>query len=230
MSMNDDELTDMIRRQASRYMAGSRLRAQVCTRIALEAAAQSTVMASADVIPPRHGRWHEFGWRTALAGFVLGVVLTMGLMVPSWKLAADIARPLSAELVSDHVRSLRTGTLVQVVSTDRHTVKPWFQGKLDFAPPVLNLTDSGFPLLGARIAQIDGNAVAVLVYAHNQHILSLFVWPSSAQQAAQRFQLKGFNMQQWSDESMHYWLVSDMDGGEVERFERAWIDVKGKMP
>lgn len=229
MSMNDDELTNLIRSQATRYKAGSRLRAEVCTRVALEDAAHPTVMATHEPARAFRGRWHEFGWRSALVGFAVGVVLSLGLMVPAWKWAADLTHPVSEELVSDHVRSLRVGPLIQVASSDRHTVKPWFQGKLDFAPLVLNLAEAGFSLQGARIEQMDGNAVAVLVYTHNQHIVSLYVWPSNSPQATQRLQHKGFNLLQWSDGGMHYWLVSDMDGSAVERFGHAWLAVKASL-
>lgn len=237
MSMNDDDLSALIRDQATRHTAGTRLRSEVRTQIALAAAAQSESETEALPAPALHGLgasrgWRAFGWRTALAGFTSGVAVTLAALMLQQSMrggaTSDIASSLDAELVADHVRSLRVGPLTQVVSTDRHTVKPWFQGKLDYAPPVLNLADDGFPLLGGRVEHINGESVAALVYSHRQHVLNLFVWPSTTQQSQQRTQSKGFNVLHWSDGTMQYWLVTDMDEAEVARFGQAWREQRAK--
>lgn len=222
--MNDDELSKLIREQATRHKADGRLRAAIQTRIALASAAQpATALVTEKAAAIRSSHWREFGWRTAMAGFVMGVALTVGLMPSATQWLRDARKPLSEELVSDHVRALQTGALIQVASTDRHTVKPWFQGKLDFAPTVLNLVNDGFPLQGARIEQVEGHNVAVLVYMHNRHVISLFVWPAQDELAMQRFAQRGFKLLHWSSGGMQYWLVSDMDAKELDHFERAWV-------
>lgn len=226
--MNDEDLTSLIRNQATRFTAGTRLRAEVQTKIALEAAAKPH---SAPVLARG---WREHVWRIASASFALGVAITITAFrfnpwqpVPGSTL--EVASSLEAELVSEHVRSLRVGPLLQVVSTDRHTVKPWFQGKLDYAPPVLNLADEGFSLRGGRVERINGESVAALVYGHNLHIITLFVWPSNARQPQQRTQQKGFNVLHWSNGTMQCWLVTDMDVSEAERFGQLWRDYLAKL-
>lgn len=241
MRMNDDELSALIHQQATRFQASGRLRADLRTRVALEAAAHPIADATPamagmlrDVVGRKTGgRWREFGWRTAAAGFALGVALTTALTMTSMphgsRPAADLVSALDAELVANHVRSLRVGPLIQVASTDRHTVKPWFQGKLDYAPPVLNLAGEGFSLVGGRVEHVNGESVATLVYTHNQHVLNLFVWPSTVEQATQRVQRQGFNVLHWSNGAMQCWLVSDMDPAEVERFGQLWREQLARL-
>jgi anti-sigma factor RsiW len=127
-----------------------------------------------------------------------------------------------AELVADHVRALKTGSLFEVASNDRHTVKPWFQGKLDYAPTVIDLEAEGFPLLGGRVEHVAGAPVAALAYASRRHILNVFVWPADREQPPQRSQRSGFNLLHWSDGAMQVWVVSDLDAVEIERFGQAW--------
>jgi anti-sigma factor RsiW len=138
------------------------------------------------------------------------------------QIAQIVAVPVDAELVADHVRALRAGPLAEVMSSDRHTVKPWFQGRLDYAPPVFDLAGEGYPLVGGRIEQVRGAAVATLAYTHNRHVVDLFVWPSADQRAPQRLLQRGFNVVHWADGSMQYWAVSDMDREEIESFTRLW--------
>ena len=127
---------------------------------------------------------------------------------------------LVAELTSSHVRSLMANHLMDVASTDQHTVKPWFDGKLDFAPPVKDLRESGFPLLGGRLDFIDGRPAAALVYGRQKHFLNLFVWPapSPGVVAPQTSQRNGYNVVQWSDDAMHLAVVSDLNAVELREF------------
>jgi anti-sigma factor RsiW len=101
-------------------------------------------------------------------------------------------------------------------------VKPWFQGRVDYAPPVFDLAGQGFPLVGGRIEHLRGGAVATLAYARNRHMIDVFVWPSAAQSAPVRSVHKGFNVLHWADGSMQYWAVSDLERAEMERFAQAW--------
>jgi anti-sigma factor RsiW len=217
--MNDDELHSLIHHNATRHQASERLRAGVRTQIALQAAARDDAVATKAAVA-RVARWPGWGWRGALAGFAGGVALTLalGLIVPRLMLQQS----LPAELIASHVRVLQVGPLTQVASSDRHTVKPWFQGKLDYAPPVLDLQADGFPLLGGRVEPVAGAPVAALAYASQKHIVNVYVWPADANQLPQRLQQRGFNLLHWSEGAMQVWVVSDMEASELERFGQAW--------
>jgi anti-sigma factor RsiW len=221
MSLADEELSAMIRQHATRHAAPDSLRAAIRTQTALAEAGRTSARPAAGLTPRglpelmlglRHG--------AIPISFALGM-LCMALLLrllPRWELGA----PLDADLVAEHVRALRVGPIAEVVSTDRHTVKPWFQGRLDFAPPVFDLADAGYPLVGGRIEHVRGNAVATLAYTRNKHLVDVFIWPNGDQQAPVRSLRRGFNVVHWADGSMQYWAVSDMDAGEIENFARQW--------
>ena len=122
-----------------------------------------------------------------------------------------------AELVSSHVRSLQVDHLSDVVSSDQHTVKPWFNGKLDFSPPVIDLAAQGFPLVGGRLDYLDGHTVAVLIYRHKLHPINLYIWPSSDRNGAlQVHGRQGYHLIHWVVGGMNYWAVSDLAANELE--------------
>jgi len=161
-------------------------------------------------------RW----WREA-ASFAVGAALAASLALT---LRPAVEPGLLAALVDDHVRALQPGHLTDVVSTDRHTVKPWFDGKLDFAPPVKDMAAAGFPLLGGRLDYLAGRPVAALAYAAGKHPINLFVWPqpgtgSTAPELAAR---NGFTVIHWSDDGMALWAVSDLERDRLEAFVAAW--------
>jgi anti-sigma factor RsiW len=116
--------------------------------------------------------------------------------------------------------------LTDVTSTDQHTVKPWFDGKVDFAPPVRDFHDSGFPLLGGRLDFVDGRPAAALVYGRQKHLLNLFIWPapSSAPRKPETTQRNGYNLVQWSDGRMNYGVVSDLNVAELRDFVGLWVE------
>lgn len=153
------------------------------------------------------------GWRVASAGVAFAAVALM-----SWNAALLYSRPsgddlLVRDVLNAHVRSLIAANhLNDVVSTDQHTVKPWFTGKLDFAPPVQDYASSGFELAGGRLDYVNGRPVAALVYRHRLHTVNVFVWPAGdAGSAAARVQLvNGYSIAQWRAGGMHYWAVSDV--------------------
>jgi anti-sigma factor RsiW len=129
---------------------------------------------------------------------------------------------LPQQILSSHVRSLMADHLVDVPSSDQHTVKPWFDGKLDFSPPVVDLTAQGFPLLGGRLDYLDNQPVAAVVYKRRQHIINLFIWPTAQNERNQAgtTTLQGYHLIHWTKSAMTCWAVSDLDLNELQQFVR----------
>ena len=166
--------------------------------------------------PPRRMR---MPWQ-GLAGFGAGAALAAALLLT----LLPVGRPgLVAALVDDHVRALQPGHLLDVVSTNQHTVKPWFDGRLDFAPPVKDLAGAGFPLLGGRLDYVAGRSAAVLVYSRGKHLVELFVWPASGAAAEPaRTTRDGYNVLHWTADGMSLTAVSDLDPAGMEQFVQDW--------
>jgi len=125
---------------------------------------------------------------------------------------------LAEEAISDHVRSLMAGHLMDVVSTDQHTVKPWFNGKIDFAPEVKDFATQGFPLVGGRMDYLNGQTVAALVYKRAQHTINAFVWPSKTKATTTIQELRGYTVVNRDLNGLHYCIVSDLNGKELQEF------------
>jgi anti-sigma factor RsiW len=164
-------------------------------------------------------RFKAWGFNWLNAGAVMVALLAV---VWGGSLYLTLPSPqerLVEELVSSHVRSLQVDHLSDVVSTDRHTVAPWFNGKLDFSPPVSDLASQGFPLVGGRLDYLDGRTMAVLIYRHNQHPINLYIWPSTGSDAAPQTQVRqGYHLVRWAMGGMNYWVVSDLAKNELEFF------------
>src|SRR5262245_54356452 len=124
------------------------------------------------------------------------------------------------QVVANHVRSLLAAQLVDVVSSDQHTVKPWFDGKIDFAPEVRELSANGFPLAGGRLDYLDGKTVAALVYHRNKHPINLFITPTATGRRTlpRATSRRGYNVLAWTNNGMNYWAVSDLNQAELREF------------
>jgi anti-sigma factor RsiW len=202
------QLQEDVRLNAPYYRAPSGLEDSVREGLRREAAGRGRVVS----ISPR--------WRWAAIAASVLLMLSLGWNVKEMRSRPGEADLLEQEILSSHVRSLMGNHLMDVVSTDQHTVKPWFAGKLDFAPNVKDLSADGFPLLGGRVEYIAGRSAAALVYGRRQHILNLFVWPSEAKEpGAGEFERKGYHLVRWSDAQMSYWVVSDVSMAELENFK-----------
>lgn len=127
---------------------------------------------------------------------------------------------MEQELVASHFRSLMPNHLADVASTDQHTVKPWFTGKLDFSPPVYDLAPQGYALIGGRLDYLQQRAVAALAYRHRQHILNLYIWPdaSGSNGAPHTAMRQGFHLLRWSQDGMQYVAVSDINPQDLAQF------------
>jgi anti-sigma factor RsiW len=127
------------------------------------------------------------------------------------------------DAISDHVRSLQAQHLTDVASTDQHTVKPWFAGKLDFSPPVVDLASAGFPLTGGRLEHLDGRPAAALVFHRRQHAINLFIWPAGAGVLSPRStERDGYNATTWSHAGLNFLAVSEIPATELKQFADAF--------
>src|SRR5262249_48205495 len=133
---------------------------------------------------------------------------------------ATRASAIVDQVVANHVRSLLASQLVDVVSSDQHTVKPWFDGKIDFAPEVRDLAANGFPLVGGRLDYLDGKTVVALVYHRNKHPINLFITPASTNRRSSPTAItrRGYNVLSWANNGMAYWAVSDLNTIELREF------------
>lgn len=192
------ELRRQIRGEAVRFQAPSRLTPRI--RSAL-----------------RHQRRPNVPWPAMAATFAAAAVLVWGIVMWHWQ--SDAAGQLPRELVDSHVRALMPGHLVDVPSSDQHTVKPWFAGKIDFSPRVKDLAGDGFPLEGGRLDYVDRRTVAVMVFRRRQHVIDVFVWPAADQDMLKSpLSLNGFNVVHWMDAGLAYWAVSDVAPDELREF------------
>jgi anti-sigma factor RsiW len=186
---------DSLRRRTARFMAP-----EVPTRVRSRSAAVAAVQ-----------RWLD--WRPLIASSALAAVAAVTFNV-IWLRSAHQERLLD-DVVASHVRSTLGQHLVDITSSDHHTVKPWLSSKLDFSPPVSELPIPGSSFLGGRVDYLDGRPVAALVYRHGEHVVNSFIWPGNGKNSKPEFlQLRGFQTANWVSNGMTHWVVSDVDPGE----------------
>ena len=198
-------LRDAVRSKAGYHRAPASLRAAIVAQIGHGAPQRAERRA--------RPQWLSYALAAGVAA-ALGAAITFQLAVPS---AYELA---VADVVSSHARSLLAEQIVQVASSDQHTVKPWFNGRLDFTPPVKDTGAEGFPLVGGRIDYVRGQPVAGLVYKRRQHYIDVYVWPSErgGVPALRETARRGFTVLGWSDGAFTYYAVSDLDPRELREF------------
>ena len=156
--------------------------------------------------------------RFALPQFALAVAALLVIAVVVWRIAPAPESAIEQEVIAAHLRSLQANHLMDVPSSDRHTVKPWFAGKLDFAPEVTER--NGFTLEGGRLDYLNGRAVAALVYKRRLHVVNVFTWPSAGEERVKLETRQGFNMAHWKHDGMEWWAISDLAGPELAELAR----------
>jgi len=153
----------------------------------------------------------------AMAAAAVGVV-TLIVPVPSLRTGRDTGA-IAAEILDNHLRSLQAVHPVDVPSSDQHTVKPWFQGKTNFSPPVPDLSKDGFVLVGGRLEVIHQQPAAAIVYRRRQHVIDLYVSPSAgADSNTELREIGGYHLLHWRQNNLGYWAVSDVNANDLRTF------------
>ena len=198
----------LLRESAPRYQVPESLRRAI----------RAGLNVTQDRAPQRAAPGRRAWWRDGL-GFGFGVALAASIAL---LVIAPAQQDLLDQVVASHVRALQPGHLEDVVSTDQHTVKPWFDGRIDFAPPVKDLAARQFPLLGGRLDYMNDRPVAALIYGSDKHVIDLYVWPGTGASAPQRATRNGYNTVHWSENGMDFWAVSDLEAPKLGDFVRDW--------
>jgi len=198
-------------KEAAPVQLRSRIEAALAVPVARVAAPRQSLLAP----------WRA-SWRTFFGGFTIGTALSAAVAA-SLVIAVvrnDQNQQIASDVVSAHLRSLQAGHLTDVETSDHHTVKPWFNGKLDVAPPVIDLTAQGFTLIGGRLDYINGQPVASIVYRRRKHVINLFVGEplGAAVRGVKDESVQGFNIRHWREAGLDLWAVSDIDAGELDEF------------
>ena len=211
------------------YKAPAELRGRIQSSLREEVAEQSTPKMAPNAEPLfSRGRpksrtvllgtpWH---WLGLAAAIIFAAIIALNFLPRGQRPEAD--QFLATQLIASHVRSLVANHLADVASSDQHTVKPWLDAKLDFAPPVVDLSSEGFPLVGGRLDYLDKHPVAALIYQRRKHFINLFVWPvaGDAAKATTSMTHQGYQMLHWVDPDFNYWAVSDVNQKDLQEFKQ----------
>ncbi len=226
-------LIRVIGNAAPYYKAPAELRERIQSSLREEMVAQPMRNVGRDVQPlfPRRQpeprtvlfgtqwNWLSLAGLGLAAAIIFAAIIAVNL-VPRWQRpAAD--QFLATQLIASHVRSLMANHLTDVASSDQHTVKPWLDAKLDFAPAVVDLASEGFPLVGGRLDYLDNRTVAALVYQRRKHFINLFVWPAApdATRTPKIITRQGYQLLHWVDSDFDYWAVSDVNVNDLRTFK-----------
>jgi len=209
---NERRMSEFLRTQGERFRAPAHLKAAIRSEIERRAR-------------PRFAELRQLlvGWNpVAIAAMLMLVVAlssatTLRYFAPAGGHEAHEAA-IRSEVVAGQVRSLQAGHLTDIASAELRTVKPWFSGKLDFSPPIADLTSAGFSLMGGRLDYLDQRAVAALVYRRDQHVINVFIWPEEGEKAPSFETQQGYSVGYYKHGGMEYWAVSDMNEGELKDF------------
>jgi len=186
-------------------------------RYAAPAGLRERVQAAVRAAPARRQpSWRPSPWQAGIAAAAVVVLAVSGWLV-SQRRGADSEL---AAVFDAHLRSLAPGHLADVASTDQHTVKPWFAGKLTFSPPVVDHAAEGFPLVGGRVDVVDGRDVAALVYSRRNHLINVFIRPldRGERSAGRAGEQRGYHLAGWVRGGMRFWAVSDLNQQELAQF------------
>jgi anti-sigma factor RsiW len=171
---------------------------------------------------PREARAAGLPWLQRWIWAGGGALVATAALVAAFVITRPVADTLSQQIVESHVRSLMSDHLMDVISTDQHTVKPWFDGKIDFAPPVQDFVAEGYPLAGGRLDYLEKREVAVLIYHRALHVINLYVWPAgdSGSSAVDVQTVQGYNILSWKKNGFEFRAVSDLNTAELHDFAR----------
>jgi anti-sigma factor RsiW len=215
------------------YKAPAELRQRIQSSLREEIAERRTRNVSRDghrLFPRKRPEPRTFlletpwNWLGLAAAIIFAAIIALNVVPRLQRPEAD--QFLATQLIASHVRSLMASHLTDIASTDQHTVKPWLDAKLDFAPPVADLASAGFPLLGGRLDYLDNRPAAVLIYQRRKHFINLFVWPAGAgaDRTMKARSRQGYQLLHWVDSDFNYWAVSDVNINDLqtlkENFEK----------
>jgi anti-sigma factor RsiW len=202
----EQKLVDLIQSEAPRHTASPYLKTRIQAALREEKSSSSTI-----------SWWKQFSSVWIYFGSVgtAAVLVILAIYIFSTQGIPE----LDQEAVANHVRSLQVDHLMDVASTDQHTVKPWFAGKLDYSPQVVDLAPSGYPLIGGRLDVLDHRNVAAIIYQRRKHYINLFIWPSDTESLHGRlYNLNGYHALGWTKSGMNYLAVSELGEKEFREF------------
>lgn len=213
----------LIGRDGVRFKMPEEVRAQVLTALSREQAAGIPAQRRVETASP-WGRFFRFvrDWSFVPSLAALAASAMLFVNAPAPELG------IQDQLLASHVQSMLADHLVDVQTSNQHTVKPWFNGRIDFSPPVNDLAKDGFPLVGGRVDYIGGRVVAALVYRRNGHVINLFIWPQASGRQTDS-EHDGYNMAEWSANGLVFWAVSDVSAGDLAAFRSSFIRAAAGM-
>jgi anti-sigma factor RsiW len=215
---NHKVLSDTLKSGPFYFRASGKLEQRIRTALV-----ESHPAASPLVFPAQKPPWRNqprLSWAFLGVAASLALVAFIALRFVPRRQNASPDQLLAQEVLASHVRSLMASHLTDVPSSDQHTVKPWFDGKLDFSPPVNDLSAQGFPLVGGRLDYLADRPVAAVIYQRRKHFINLFIWPSTEGSAQKAVMRQGYNLIHWTRSGMTYWAASDLNYRELGEFVR----------